>query len=248
MFFSCIRQRGGWNNNPSAVQFRHAYRCLLVHADVKAPTTANVAPDMDGITALRHQGNLSKENDDTEEVDSLQLDTFQSFADHDYLGATHGLTEFSAEIVQYVGGFIVRVVSKKLTCSDCLDILVDDHVTSLLVFIRNNGGLIMPSLFVRHALNCAESTFRHETKQPQKATVQRLVLNAFKSFIQKHQGSLSQTGHYKDSPQHVITLTRLIIKEYMTLRLRELCKRLTEKNRGAYVRAQLTKQILFKNQ
>ncbi|KAM7311919.1 hypothetical protein ISCGN_008826 [Ixodes scapularis] len=115
MFFSCIRQRGGWNNNPSAVQFRHAYRCLLVHADVKAPTTANVAPDMDGITALRHQGNLSKENDEAEEIDPLQLDTFFSFADHDYLGATHGLTEFSAEIVQYVGGFIVRVVSKKVT-------------------------------------------------------------------------------------------------------------------------------------
>ncbi|KAH7965650.1 hypothetical protein HPB49_009330 [Dermacentor silvarum] len=26
MYFSCIRQRGGWNNNPSAAQFRPAYR------------------------------------------------------------------------------------------------------------------------------------------------------------------------------------------------------------------------------
>ncbi|KAH7976420.1 hypothetical protein HPB52_013750 [Rhipicephalus sanguineus] len=36
MYFSCIRQRGGWNNNPSAAQFRHAYRQTIVHAAVLA--------------------------------------------------------------------------------------------------------------------------------------------------------------------------------------------------------------------
>ncbi|KAH9384960.1 hypothetical protein HPB48_026986 [Haemaphysalis longicornis] len=29
MYFSCIQQRGGWNNNPSAVQFRLDYRRRL---------------------------------------------------------------------------------------------------------------------------------------------------------------------------------------------------------------------------
>uniref|UniRef100_A0A131YMY1 ReO_6 family protein n=1 Tax=Rhipicephalus appendiculatus TaxID=34631 RepID=A0A131YMY1_RHIAP len=41
MFFSCVRHRGGWNNNPSAMQFRYAYRSLLIHGNVapvaKAP-------------------------------------------------------------------------------------------------------------------------------------------------------------------------------------------------------------------
>lgn len=221
---------------------------MLVHADVKGPTTANIAPDMDGITVLRHQGNILRETDEVVEADPLQLSSTSIFVDHDYLSTAHGLTEFSAEILQYVGGFIVRVVSKRLTCPECLDMLVQDDVTSLLVFIKNNGGLIMPSLLVCHILNCAESVFRHETKVPQKATVQNLVINAFSRFAEKHQGSLSQTAHFKESPQHVIVLTKVLLKEYMTLRLRELCKRLSEKNRGPYVRTLLTKQILFRNQ
>jgi len=33
-FFSAVRQFGGWNNNPSAIQFINAFRSLLSHAGV----------------------------------------------------------------------------------------------------------------------------------------------------------------------------------------------------------------------
>ncbi|KAH7979382.1 hypothetical protein HPB49_009281 [Dermacentor silvarum] len=46
MYFSCIRQRGGWNNNPSASQFRHAYRKTLVHAVVACSMNANATPQL----------------------------------------------------------------------------------------------------------------------------------------------------------------------------------------------------------
>jgi non-receptor tyrosine kinase TNP-like protein len=42
MFFSAIRSRGGYNNNPSARQFETAYKRLLVHAEIKSSTSANV--------------------------------------------------------------------------------------------------------------------------------------------------------------------------------------------------------------
>lgn len=44
MFFCRIRQRGGFNNNPSAVQFRAAYRQLLVKNDLQSTSIANVIP------------------------------------------------------------------------------------------------------------------------------------------------------------------------------------------------------------
>ncbi|KAM7284928.1 uncharacterized protein ISCGN_031926 [Ixodes scapularis] len=66
LFFSCVRKRGGWNNNPSAAQFRYAYRSLLVNADVQVPATANVAPDMEGISTLRHQETTRTTEEDAE--------------------------------------------------------------------------------------------------------------------------------------------------------------------------------------
>ncbi|KAH6933490.1 hypothetical protein HPB50_015577 [Hyalomma asiaticum] len=44
---SCIRQRGGWNNTPSAAQFRHTYRRTLVHARVLSSSGANVVPQLE---------------------------------------------------------------------------------------------------------------------------------------------------------------------------------------------------------
>lgn len=41
-FFSSIRQRGGWNNNPSAIQFRAEYKQLLVRNEIKVSNNANV--------------------------------------------------------------------------------------------------------------------------------------------------------------------------------------------------------------
>ncbi|KAH6934259.1 hypothetical protein HPB50_022792 [Hyalomma asiaticum] len=44
----CIRQRGCWNNNPSAAQFRNTYR-TLVHARVLSSNSSNVVPQVNGI-------------------------------------------------------------------------------------------------------------------------------------------------------------------------------------------------------
>ncbi|KAM7307585.1 hypothetical protein ISCGN_011221 [Ixodes scapularis] len=59
MFFSCVRQRDDWNNNPSAAQFRQVYRKLLVHAGVEAPSSANVAPDLEGESLTVSQGTIN---------------------------------------------------------------------------------------------------------------------------------------------------------------------------------------------
>lgn len=41
MFFSAVRSRGGFNNNPTAFQFESAYKRLLVHCEIKSPDSAN---------------------------------------------------------------------------------------------------------------------------------------------------------------------------------------------------------------
>ena len=41
MFFSKVRGRLGWNNNPNALQFKYALRALLLKNKVECPATAN---------------------------------------------------------------------------------------------------------------------------------------------------------------------------------------------------------------
>lgn len=247
MFFSCVRHRGGWNNNPSALQFRYAYRSLLVHADVRAPDTGNVAPDVEGTLILPHL-KVHQNRDDEQCDDSHEEAALATAAGHDYANLAYGLSNFSSEVVQYIGGFIVRVVAKKITCSACTGMLVKDNITSILIFIRNNGGLIMPSEMVHHTLHTAEYVLRQSLGHVQKVTADQLTLLSFRQFCERHEKSLGSLEHYRESPEHVIALIKFMLKTYIALRLREHSRRVTEQTRGAYVRAQLTKQILFQHQ
>lgn len=255
LFFSCVRQRGGWNNNPSASQFRHAYRKLLVHADIQAPTSANVAPTMEGIETLGHQGRprqkegASEENMSGSSDESLEntISAFLDVAGHDY-GNPTGLSPFSEDVVAYIGGYVVRAISKKLTCNGCIDALLDDDTSSILIMIRDNGGLLKPSAFVLRLLCCAEETFRLEQSKCKKLAVGSVVLKSFNLFISKHGDKLPRCEHYAEEPSHIVSLAKVTLQKYVTIRLREFARRVTETNRGLQVRQMLTKQILFRNQ
>lgn len=51
LFFSAVRARGGFNNNPNAVQFRAAYKKLLVRAEIRDDGIGNCTP-LEQITIL----------------------------------------------------------------------------------------------------------------------------------------------------------------------------------------------------
>ncbi|EEC19101.1 hypothetical protein IscW_ISCW013700, partial [Ixodes scapularis] len=45
------------------------------------------------------------------------------------------LSEFTAEVVKYIGGFVSRRVTKTLSCPSCMSMLLDDSVTGVLITI-----------------------------------------------------------------------------------------------------------------
>lgn len=45
MFFSCLRSRGGGNDNPNALQFRYTLRKLLYRNTVQPSINANCTSD-----------------------------------------------------------------------------------------------------------------------------------------------------------------------------------------------------------
>lgn len=44
LFFGCIRQKGGYNNNPNVVQFKSAYKKILNHLELKNNFSGNCVP------------------------------------------------------------------------------------------------------------------------------------------------------------------------------------------------------------
>ncbi|KAG0431463.1 hypothetical protein HPB47_021782, partial [Ixodes persulcatus] len=230
MFFSCVRQRGGWNNNPSAAQFRQAYRKQLVHAGVQAPNSANVAADLEGESLTVSQGTINPALDagDDQEGDDLAV----------VYGLGEGtLSEFTSEVVKYIGGFVSRQVTKTLSCPSCVSMLLDDSVTRVLITIRDNGGLVYPSELVCQLLQETEKIFRVATEVGTaqiSATV--LTILAYRAFYEKHAKSFQNQVHVNDEPMHAVALAKAVIKKYVTLRLRHLARTITARRRRFWVR------------
>lgn len=243
MYFSCIRQRGGWNNNPSAAQFRHTYRRTLVHAQVMSSKNANVMPQLQGICLSRSQGedDSCTSSDATDHKFTCTLT--QSLLEHDYTD----LSVFSSEVVHYIGGFVAGVVLKRLHCADCAQLLVSDTKRSMLTALKNNGGFIQASAFVHAALYAAEKVIRLGTTTG-KSQIDIITLRGFQNFSERHVSMLNSMHHYHEEPQHVVDLTKVFQRKYVVLRLRALARRITDSTRGAYVRHILTKQVLFAHQ
>lgn len=246
MYFSCIRQRGGWNNNPSAAQFRLAYRKTLVHAAVLGSQRANVQAQLEGITLSSSQGQRRSacSHEDSHDNPALIPTVSQQAAlDHDYFH----LSEFSREVVQYIGGYVVRSITKQLHCTECAGLLVSDNITSLLAALKDNGGLIEPSRLVHIALQVSENIIRRNSHNAN-LRAHALTLKAFSNFAQQHSYLFEGLEHYCDNPSHITNLIRVVIHKYVVLRLKAIARRISEENKGLYIRHKLTKQVLFAHQ
>jgi len=71
MLFSAIRAKRGFNNNPTVAQFEAAYKSIIVHAEVKSPSSANcMALDDTSILSVSSTKNKT-DNSQSELLDLL---------------------------------------------------------------------------------------------------------------------------------------------------------------------------------
>lgn len=103
ILFSSIRARGGFNINPTARQFRSAFKQMLIHGERKHITTGNCIPlqKNDILTYSRPEVAINK----TSSRDRLIEDryclqgTSLFMEDHDYISDPSRLTEYSKRVV-----------------------------------------------------------------------------------------------------------------------------------------------------
>lgn len=90
-FFSLIRRMNGWNNNPSAKQFKASFRKVIYLANVSVPLSANCTPQDDTVLLKVSNESIRNEQEIIEhsvqqkaDIDSEQDIENVIFMDHDY--------------------------------------------------------------------------------------------------------------------------------------------------------------------
>ena len=158
LLFSCIRSKNGFNNNPTITQFKSALKRILLHAAIVVSGNANCmffeTDTSPTIFSLKWTKNRSAMSDETELEDGDIPDVIDV--------GNHSI--FKKNALAYIGGYICRSLSKKLSCDVCLDSIhapENIHKASFkLLKVKDNGGLVTPSDDVLEVISVAESVFK----------------------------------------------------------------------------------------
>ena len=179
LLFSCMRSRGGWNNNPNCLQFKYALRKMLMKNAITASKNSNCL-DFTGcnnIVPLFHT-TKHKTPPSCDEVKKATDDS-EMFLMGDHLD-DEGHSEFMSNVLFYITGYIVSKLLDKLTCPGCKRCLVPqpnetsphnghDYTSTMyheagkascFSNFVNKGGLQIPSTSVYRTVEYCEHEFK----------------------------------------------------------------------------------------
>ena len=126
MFFSKVRGRLGWNNNPNALQFKYALHTLHLKKKVESPPTANCIETKDDCDDKSSGHYVSVEEE--QQISTMLLIS----------------TAWRSDVIFYVTGYIAFQLLKIVRCPKCGSALHEPappndtagHCPSLLTFKR----------------------------------------------------------------------------------------------------------------
>lgn len=245
MYFSKIRSRFGWNNNPTVLDFRYALRSLLLKNNVESPPTANCVN-----IAETPIVSVSSENAQVSEM-LLAKNVWQPDA------------------LYYISGFISKKILQSLDCPECATSLYQstDNSSHLgyngnlsLLSCKKYGNLFIPSSSVYFVVQCTDKAARRALSTwggISKETNSRItleILQETRATVFTELSDHSKQCHILDNmlrDDHITTLVKAITKAYLTLFYYQFSKVFTErviKSNQPSRRHRLTKQILFYNE
>ncbi|XP_065642839.1 uncharacterized protein LOC136074451 [Hydra vulgaris] len=233
MFFSAVRSQGGFNNNPSAKQFMTTYRRLLVHHSLQNIKTGNClaqnATEILSVTKgiVNHQECKLNDNDSTVFIANENITPVS-------IMEPSQLSEYSEEVVKYIGGFVSRKLKRSIKCKACTASLTDDNSQSLLVDQKSRGVLLHPSKDVIVICSFVEKFIRHSIPDKSKIKELQLFMESIPRLKLTLRRYLFSKAIFKGLTSHIqLTYVSSCVTIYI---------------QGTQVRNKLTKLVLFKNQ
>nr|CAI5845171.1 unnamed protein product [Callosobruchus analis] len=217
IFFSAVRSKGGFNNNPTSRQFQAIMKRLLIHQEIAGNENAN-AVSLDNTSILHCSSASPKSNCDTAKRDSeVEL---SSVSDEIHLNRIiWHLTIYLEDVTAYVAGFIVKQLKKEVKCMSCLEILETSDTISKLQIRKKYGLLVNTSQYVITVCRFGENVFKEYLKKygvfrSNLSKIQSIVIHQVLQSLPKNISSCFADHIYVDEPlsNHFIGLTKLILK------------------------------------
>ena len=153
------------------------------------------------------------------------------------------LSQFKTDTVGFIAGFIVRKISAKLSCSECVSSLkASESDDPNLLIISRGSRLISPSIFVMKTAVTCEKVLSTElennwlSKKYYFDFVQILICN---SFVSLHSGML------RNLDCHSYELLKKIVACYVSLRFKSFAKKKNEELKKKRLRSKLSRMIIF---
>ncbi|KAL3259361.1 hypothetical protein MRX96_002020 [Rhipicephalus microplus] len=129
VFWLCEGKGGGYNNNPTACQFRAAYKRLLFHTEVTSSDAGNCCRDV--VSILNMSSAVSLAESPTAVTSHRRSSLLEPVDDeHDYthrVDLPQSLSAVTSAVVPYIAGFVARKLEPHLLDCDPLD----NHIYSL---------------------------------------------------------------------------------------------------------------------
>ncbi len=243
LLFSCIRAKGGWNNNPNVLQMKYAMRKMLTRNAVSASKNANCQIFSNEPTTIIPFFHTRKHKAPLKEYSSSNSNQYSSTLEEDYLSKQLNApitSEFLSNILFYISGFIVSKLVHKLSCASCGNCLLShftpatpDHdycsmkyseVASASAFTLyvNNGGLRIPSQSVYSVVEYSEKVFKTHVCNGDKITrecklKEKLILNVCKHFMTDCRNKVFEDHEHENvyEESHQSTLFKLIAERFV---------------------------------
>lgn len=258
MFFSAIRSRGGFNNNPSASQFASAYKRLLIHSEIKPSKYANAVPlESFNILTVSSSESLKIINNSSLPADSTEF-VKENEAINEYKDEVQ-INDISSSIgddtTTYIAGYVERKVREKIKCKECIQALDErdiDYNDLDFVNCKDKGGLFSPRKDVATICKIAErnlSIFQLENKLNQKNFYEHLINSCFRMINSSVFDNMDE--HIFESKifeNHRYYLIKFILEQYLNTKLFYIGFNKTMNISSTAVRQLYNKLILFAGQ
>ncbi|KAL3200476.1 hypothetical protein MRX96_043394 [Rhipicephalus microplus] len=112
---------GGYNNNPTACQFRAAYKRLLFHTEVTSSDAGNCCRDV--LSILNMSSAVSLAESPTAVTSHRRSSLLEPVDDeHDYthrVDLPQSLSAVTSAVVPYIAGFVARKLRSVTNCEEC---------------------------------------------------------------------------------------------------------------------------------
>jgi len=131
MYFSKIRSRFGWNNNPTVLQFKYALRQVLLRNKIVSPSTANCVD-------IANTNNSSEEYKVDSRISEMLLSK----------------NVWRSGVLHYISGYIIKKMLASVECPECAVALYHNSNSSgdhgyqshlSLLSCKRYGNLLVPS-------------------------------------------------------------------------------------------------------